>query len=539
MSTALAKSRPYAAGGEFFGSPSLEAWFAGLRQDYNATQRTKHSRTYTGIPPAGAGADYHYRSESQYLLLMEIARDFRRNDPVVGKGVKRLTANVVQEGFTPEAKTGDDECDRILNEKWQEWSNDADLCDASRKRKFSQMEAMAFDAIVTDGDVFPVLMDSGQIRWYEGHRCRTPRGTKRNVVHGIHLNEFREPTEYWFTKEDLEPWQQLDRVGDIVKVPARDSGGHRKVLHCYLEERFSQTRGITSFAPIIDTAGMLDDIQLAKLIQQKAVSVFALIRKRALDVIDDGEDGGEQDGDTDITKQLQETFHQLGSGLMIDALPGEEWDGFSPNVPNPEYFQHVMLILTIIAVNLDLPVQVLLLDPSKTNFSSWRGAIDQARMRFKQMQSAFAAQFHEHVWRWKVRQWLREDPSLERKGLVEGVNLLRHVWHPPRWDYIEPEKDTRSDALQLERFLNSPQRVHARRGRRWEQVLDEYVTDYGKLIRAAIREAEAIATEFPSLDDQPTWRDILSIAAGPVAKSAPPPPPEENPEEAEETDAAA
>lgn len=534
MTTAVRKSR---SGGEFFGAPSLEAWFNGLRQDYTATQRTKHSQQFTGLPTGGAGADYHYRSEHQYLQLMEIARHFRRNDPIVGKGVKRLTANVVQEGFTPEAKTGDDKADKILNERWAEWANDPDQCDASRKRKFAQMEAMAFDAMVTDGDVMPVLMDSGHLRWYEAHRCRTPRGTKRNVVHGVMLNNFREPLEYWFTKEELNPYEQLTRVSDVVRVPARDKAGHRKVLHCYLEDRFSQTRGVTSLAPVIDLAGMIDDIQLAKLIQQKVVSVFAMIRKRPLDSLDDGEDDGTVEGSgASVTRELQDMFHQLGSGMMIDAMPGEEWDGFSPAVPNPEYFQHVMLILTIIAVNLDLPVQVLLLDPQKSNFSSWRGAIDQARMRFKQMQALFAGQFHEPVWRWKVRQWLADDPALERLGLAEGVNLLRHVWHPPRWDYIEPEKDAKSDALQLEKFLNSPQRIHARRGRRWEEVCVEYVTDYGKLIRAAITESEAIATEFPSLEDLPTWRDLLSLAGG----TPPAAPVIEMPEEpAEEDDDAA
>ena len=41
--------------------------------------------------------------------------------------------------------------------------------------------------------------------------------------------------------------------------------------------------------------------------------------------------------------------------MELFGFPGESLKGFSPNVPNPEFFQHAKLILTILASNLDLP----------------------------------------------------------------------------------------------------------------------------------------------------------------------------------------
>jgi len=44
------------------------------------------------------------------------------------------------------------------------------------------------------------------------------------------------------------------RVNDITQIPARDDAGHRQVFHHYLPDRRSQTRGVTAFAPMADTA---------------------------------------------------------------------------------------------------------------------------------------------------------------------------------------------------------------------------------------------------------------------------------------------
>ena len=50
------------------------------------------------------------------------------------------------------------------------------------------------------------------------------------------------------------------RVNDITQIPARDDAGHRQVFHHYLPDRRSQTRGVTAFAPMADTADHWDDL---------------------------------------------------------------------------------------------------------------------------------------------------------------------------------------------------------------------------------------------------------------------------------------
>jgi capsid protein len=220
--------------------------------------------------------------------------------------------------------------------------------------------------------------------------------------------------------------------------------------------------------------------------------------------------GGVQQRGESVTETLGDgsarTIQGIAPGMEIYARPGEEIEGFSPNVPNAEFFQHALMILSIIAVNIGIPVAVLLLDPTKTNFSGWRGAIDQARVGFKEMQRWMIQRFFSPVYRWKVRQWLAQDETLQALVKKGGVDPFAHEFLRPKWAYIEPMKDAQADDLRLSRNLTSPRRLFADRGEDWEQVADEIVEDKAYLFRAAISTAQKINKAFP--EAKLDWREL-------------------------------
>jgi capsid protein len=155
-----------------------------------------------------------------------------------------------------------------------------------------------------------------------------------------------------------------------------------------------------------------------------------------------------------------------------------------------------------------MPVHVLLLDPSKTNFSGWRGAIDQARLRFKQIQKWLSECFHTPIYRWKVRQWAARDPAI-RSRLEAATSLYSHRWNPPQFPYIEPLVDAQADLLQQRNALNSPRRVQAARGREWQEIAKEIVADNSTAITLALAEAAKINTAYP--DAKVHWRELISL----------------------------
>ena len=72
------------------------------------------------------------------------------------------------------------------------------------------------------------------------------------------------------------------------------------------------------------------------------------------------------------------------------------------------------MLLGILAVNLDLPLCVFLLDASETNYSGFRARFDQARQRWREIQSWMMGSFHGPVYEWKVRQWAVTDSALRK-----------------------------------------------------------------------------------------------------------------------------
>lgn len=489
---------------------SMSDAFYELKADFRAGEDSRFHSRLRGVASAGSGADYHYRSESRWLHMLERARHYRREDQVVGQAIRRLTANVVQDGFNLDVQTGDDGVNAALKARWWDWAEDADQCHSEQELTFHALERLTLESRLVDGDVLHLPLRDGSLQPVEAHRLRTPTNTQRNVVHGVLMDNRARRKEYWITKEDLGTTGALTRVSEIQAYAARDAEGHRQVFHIYDPYRFSQRRGITALAPISFTVGAHDDLQFASLVKAQMGALIAILRERG-DNWEPGADAqaGPRTTETDPATGYTRTIEGLAAGLEVASDKGEKISMFAANVPGAEFREHSQLILTFIAINLDLPVSVLLLDPSDTNFSGWRGAIDQARLRWRQMQRDLATSFHTPVYRWKVRQWLAQDAALRRLSESGKINPFAHEWHPPRWPYIEPLKDAAADELRDAKLLSSKRRIHSDRGVDWEDLAPEIVADNVLIIRQAIEAADALNADFPKA--KVDWREVLRV----------------------------
>ncbi len=485
----------------------LAAGLTDFQAAYRAAQTSRFRPRLTGVAPMGSDADYHYDFGLKYFQMMEYFRHLDRDDPVIGQGVGRVVENAIQDGFKVDPKTGDEDLDKQLADRWAEWTGDPDACDAAGESDFNRTAELALRSTIIDGDVVLLpLRKEGALEAIEAHRLRTPNQTKKNVIHGVLLDGVRRRLQYWITKEDYGTRSAQIKVADVRKIDTRDRDGYRQVFHVYNPKRFSQTRGVSALAPIADLSGMHDDLQFANLVRAQVAACYAIFHEREVGVTPGAQTArGEQTTQT-TSDGATRTIEGISPGLEYFGAPGESLKGFSPNVPNPEFFPHAMLLLSIIAVNLGLPVAVLLLDPTKTNFSGWRGAVDQARMGFRRIQRFMVARLHKPCYLWKLRQWIADSPELAGQVQALGPAIFRHGWNTPTWDYIEPEKDARADKLRLGAGLISPRRLQAERGRDWNDIASEIVQDRARLARLALEEANKINTEFDEAEID--WREL-------------------------------
>ncbi len=482
------------------------------RSDYGAAAATRFLKQKSGVRATGSHADYHYRSETEYFRAIETARSMDRDDMTIGAGIRRCVTNILQHGFSPDPQTGIDAVDRNLKQRWADHSNNKDACDIKGKHTLLMQAKLALRHTLVDGDILTLLLNTGQNEQVEATRLRTPpqKRSTRNIIHGVEQNKFRRAIRYHLQNDDV----SVDDVRHNYKYESRDavgSDGLPQVLHTYHPKRVTQSRGVSALSPVLEAIGMHDELQYAKLVQQQVASYIAFIREKPLmwEPPKGYRDPNRYRDSPGYYNESRDTL-PMYPGAQINPLPGETVKPFSANVPNEGFFDQAKLILTFVSINLDLPLILFLLDASETNFSGWRGALDQAKMAFRDFQLWFGSDWYRPQYEWKARNWGQEDTFLRRMA-ANGIPLLSHTWRYPTWPYVEPLKDVQAQLLQVRNGLTSPRRAQAERDRDWEEVSTEIVEDNGLAIVKAKKKAADINAKFADDGNPVHWRELISL----------------------------
>lgn len=493
--------------------------------DYRAAKRSTRLRPRPrGIPTQGAAADWHYRGDSDHLWMGELGHEMDRNN-VIGQRVLDIqTTNVLQDGFQYDPDTGDDKLNDDLKTWWSELSNDANRIDAQGEFTFSEMTAMVYRAKKAAGDIWGLLRTDGSIELAEFHRVRSPsRSVKENIVLGVELDDYRRRQRAWFTKEPISPLSGAAiSKRDLVAFPFFRQGETvddelPRVVQVYDPKRCTQTRGVTGFAPIFDYLGLHDDLQFLQLVKSQMHSMVLLLRNREVgwDPSKLGGDSSTTAGDTIESTLITE---ELRPGSQIGGLPGERLELASGNIPNSEFFEHMRLVLSLCGICFYVPLVQLMLDARETNFSGYRGAISEARNFFRRDQTQLELQWHRPVLIWELDRLADEDRAIARArdgraGRGKKVDLYKHRWKKPRWEYIEPMKDASAALIRTGNMLASPSQQAMQDGQgEWEDIVAETVRDRSQAIRAAVQEAMAINQQFGlQADDAVRWRELAPL----------------------------
>lgn len=485
-----------------------------LAADYQMATEGRFNRRATGVDWQGSNADYHVRRDIDLLRLIETARDMARNDPLIGQAVARLTGCVLQDGIRVDPRTGEHQLDADLLGRWKEWSQDANKCDDAGEHDFQAIARLAFQQTIIDGDTIILPLRNGRLQSVEAHRLRTPRNVRGtdNIINGVEVDKAtRRRTRYWLANVDVNPFRALDQ-SSFGKHDVRTPDGRLRILfHLYTARRVSQTRGVTALAPIQYMIKSLNDLQYAHLVQAKVATMWGFIREQSIANLAPTKEPQLGSARTETRADgSQVTIEELEPGQAYKTLPGEKIVPWSSNVPNPEFFQHATLIIAIIAINLDLPMHAMMMDPTKTNFSGWRGAMNLAQKGFKRLQNWMVDRLFRPTWTWKVTQWMAEDPAMRTQASVldlAGRSIFDVAFKLPAWESIEPFKDAQALQLRMTTGQISPRRALAELGLDHTDVINETTEDNQFSIEAAMARCRETIERFPEYEVN--WREFL------------------------------
>lgn len=485
------------------------------RNSYAAGEASRMNPVPSGIDPLGSDADYHYRTERNYFLMVERGRAAVRNHPLVEQGINRLIANLRLTQIQLDANTGDKDADRVVKAKWREWTESKLACDWEGQRDFHALVAQSFFNQVQDGDILHLPLNTGQLQTWESHHIRNPFGhiatgqSQDGIVHGAEVQNGR-TVGYHVTPFSLAYFQSLTRRSDSRYYPVWDAEGNQQVFWAGFTHRFWQRRGISRLSAPRDAMTGFDDLQYAHVKSALRRSLISYLMESNQPAGPPALDGGElpQSGDRyteDVGLGVESVVvEQLGEAAQVFKAPeGYSLKGWNADMPGSQFFEHASLMLTMLAVNLDLPLMIFLLDGSLVNFHGGRMTWDQTKLRLQELQRHVIATRHWPVYRWKVRQWTTPgsphfDPELAALA-NQGIDLLQVKFRPRGWPYVKPLEDAAGEDLAERRNLKSRRSILAERGDDVDEVDDEIIADRASLVRKSIDEALAIVDEYPEL----------------------------------------
>lgn len=426
--------------------------------------------------------------------LRQRSRDLNRNDAHASAITSTVVANVVGTGLKPQSRPDADALDATPAEiaqftkqaerAWRRWTATAD---SQNRMDFYEIQALVKRQILENGEVFllPLMIKDEPGRRYslaleviEADRVSTPFGMSAdpNMRDGIELGLRGEPVAYHIRQRH--PGDAMLSAAGAAnqqvwkRYPAVNAAGRKNVLHLYAVKRPGQTRGEPFFAPVLAAFKDLGDFMEAEIVAARVAACFTAFITKA-------DPGGAFDGaPTDTSGNRLES---LEPGMVQYIGPGETVTFGDPKRPSGAFEPFVLAVLRSIGASLGLPLELVLKDFSRTNYSSARAAMLEARRFFKCDQAWLAQRLCQPCWEWVLEEaWLREELPAVDLFSEHREDWMRVSWIAPGWGWVDPVKEVESSKLAIEAGLSTLADEAGAQGRDWEDVLVQQAREHAR-----------------------------------------------------------
>jgi|GEM_PF-5678193 len=439
------------------GAPPAQA-----KDGYDAARYSPYRTLFSGL---GGSADNHLSSMTHWQL-MEQCRDGRRNSPLLAGAVKRTVENVVGTSFrcksTSQSNDFNQRADDYINERWA-------TCDARGRTDFHGLLQIILGSRMTDGDILLVHTDKGTIRIQEADQIVTPTGvfgksrTKRKIVNGVELDACGRAVAYWVAN------RKHITFGGFVD----DKRNAKRILasHCTFAgniQRSSQTRGEPDLSSCLPVYENFNKYLMAETNAAWAQANYPGVIERdptaGWEMPKAMMDAAVQDSlsNTTLTRGEREDPNQ-----WPELFPGEKLIMLKNERPSDVFEPYLRTVLRIIGVPIGLPLELILLDFSQTNYSSGRLAVIQSQLVFGTMQKWLINSICDPV----RERWIRD-------GIASGVlpvvsDPFAVKWYPPSWPYVDQLKGIQADVMAIKNGIRTIGEIAERRGLTVKELVED------------------------------------------------------------------
>jgi len=399
--------------------------------------------------------------------LRERSRDFERNNDYMKNFLRKLEANVIgAKGVVLQSKAKfkngdlDIKTNSMIEDEWEKWGKRyASVCETLTFRDICKL---ALRTVARDGEVLirvlrgfdnPYALSLQVLEAdYLDERLNQELPNGNRIIMGVEKNKWGKPVAYWLFERH--PGDRQVAGNRHIRIPAEE------IIHLYVKERPTQTRGIPWIASAILKLRMLGAYEEAEVIAARVASA-------KMGFFIESFEGVQYTGAVDE----QGIISEVEPGVLEKLPPGVDFKPFDPGNPSAEFSDFVKAMLRGISAGLGCNYNTLCNDLESVNYSSLRAGSLEEREYWMDIQSWFIDAFLEKLY----PVWVQMS-ALSGKVKVPYEEIDRYIapeWQPRRWDWVDPLKDVQAKVMELKNGLTTRTRICAEQGIDFEDILEE------------------------------------------------------------------
>lgn len=368
--------------------------------------------------------------------------------------VDTLANDLIGTGPRLQVTTQDREFNKRIEMAWKQWFAAAGMAQKLRTMAKSKItDGEAFALAVTNKQLdSPVQLDWNII---ESDQVTTPDPgfIDHFWVDGIVLDKMGNPAQYHVLRTHPGDYF-VPQLNPLIY----DKWPVKNVLHWFRKDRPGQVRGIPEITPALELFAQLRRYTKAVIAAaETAADIAALLESQA-----------PADGEADDPEPF--TQAPIDRGVMVTLPAGYKMSQLKAEQPATTYEMFVRLILREICRCLQIPLNIAMGDSALMNYSS--GRLD--HLGYHRGQRVTRSECEFEALRKMYGCWYQEGrliPGYLPEGAPELAPPYRWFWDSA--ESIDPEKDAKAEAAQLQSSTTTLAEIFASQGKDWEEELTQ------------------------------------------------------------------
>ncbi|MDO5397461.1 MAG: phage portal protein [bacterium] len=445
--------------------------FFGIR-NYDAGSYERTNRNWVAVNDSGEATDKNYRAR-----VKARSRDLERNTDIMNAFIHPWLRNVAGQGFTLEAKTGNDVLDEQLERLWEKWTK-KDNCDVTGTQSLWEMLRMAVRRKRVDGGILFV-------------KCYTPRGIlpfklqvletdelddnafiphfKGNrVVGGVEYDSYNYAVGYHIREYDIQGYQ----------IPQSHFVERERVIFYFSKTRPTQIREMPEMAAGIPRMKEVNGYIEATTIKERMAACFGLVIKKT-------QPSGTL-GRAAVNGERKTNYRELEltPGMVTQLNDGDDLQVVNPGTSAANSAEYLKTLQRLIASGQGISYESASRDLSSANYSSARQATIEDEETFAWDTQKLVDEILDEVYASFVEAAVLSGEINIPDYFTNQDKYIEHEWNrkPKRW--IDPMKEANSNKIALETGQKTLADIWRDGGRDYRTVLNEMkeILDYAQEI---------------------------------------------------------